>query len=72
MLRVPLLIASVVCFVMAIVYARQWDWFGIDHGLYSAKGMHTWALAGLICFSGSFLPWGVKLRYWLDSTRGGQ
>lgn len=65
MLRVPLLIASIVCFVLAIVHARQWDWFGIDHGWFSPRGMQTWALVGLICFAASFLPWGTRFRYWL-------
>ena len=64
-MRTLLLLASMACFLVAMILAGRWGWFWIDP---NPRLVPVWFAAAGFTFAGSFLPWGTRVRYWFGRT----
>jgi hypothetical protein len=62
-MRVILLVAAMTCFLVAMILAGSWGWFGIDE---NPRLIHVWGYAGALWFAASWLPWHKPLRRWFN------
>lgn len=60
-MRVILLVASMVCALIAAITAGRWGWFGIDP---EARMVHVWGYFAVLWLGASLLPWHRPLRRW--------